>query len=97
MVNGVSVSGVGVEVAVVFEVVVFEVVGKGTSVSVGRVGVKQVGAEVDLGGYLFLGKVPKLIPLGVLYEKEEDVGRGLFVIKNFTELLSSSHIFNTIP
>ena len=92
MVNGVSVSGVGVEVAVVFEVV-----GKGTSVSVGRVGVKQVGAEVDLGGHLFLGKVPKLIPLGVLYEKEEDVGRGLFVIKNFTELLSSSHIFNTIP
>ena len=93
--NGVSVSGVGVEVAVSMEVV-FEVVGKGTSVSVCCVGVKQVGAEVDLGGYLFLGKVPKLIPLGVLDEKEED-GRGLFVIKNFTELLSSSHIFNTIP
>ena len=73
MVNGVSVSGVGVEVAVSMEVV-FEVVGKGTSVSVGRVGVKQVGAEVDLGGYLFLGKVPKLIPLGVLDEKEEDLG-----------------------
>ena len=71
--NGVSVSGVGVEFAVSMEVV-FEVVGKGTSVSVGRVGVKQVGAEVDLGGYLFLGKVPKLIPLGVLDEKEEDLG-----------------------
>ena len=65
LVIGVSVSRVGVEVVFSTEVV-FEVVSKGRSVPLGRVGVKQVGVGVDLGGHLFLDDVPKLIPLRVL-------------------------------
>ena len=82
LINGVWVSGVGVEVWVIVEVIT-EVVGKGKSGSACRVGVKQVGAEVDLEERCFLDTKPKLIPLGVLHEKEVDVERGLFVIKKF--------------
>ena len=77
--------------------VIAEVVGKGKSGSACRVGVKQVGAEVDLEERCFLDTKPKLIPLGVLHEKEVDVERGLFVIKNFKVLLSSNHIFMASP